>query len=228
VPTIVHRLKPGFVLLLAAAALAAGAEKKIQPATAGNEYLDLTATAILEKAGVEAALGADPAADMLVIELTFAPKGDHVIAVSRDDFTLLSRKDGQRSQPLHPSQVAGGATLVVASEGRGGIGGGVVSQRRGPVWGGVPGTGDRPRRVGGDDDAVVRSGGSEATTAVKNETGKENPILAVLKTKELPQTKTNAAVSGLLYFFLEGKHKLKDLELIYKGPAGTLTLDFQK
>ena len=56
----------------------------------------------------------------------------------------------------------------------------------------------------------------------------DNPLLAVLKKKALPQIETNEPVSGLLYFFLEGKHKLKDLELMYKSPSGRLILDFEK
>ena len=42
------------------------------------------------------------------------------------------------------------------------------------------------------------------------------------------QSKVTQPVSGLLYFTLDGKHKLKDLELMYKSPEGVLTLDFQK
>ena len=32
----------------------------------------------------------------------------------------------------------------------------------------------------------------------------------------------------LIYFLFEGKQKLKDLELMYKGPGGHLMLDFEK
>ena len=40
---------------------------------------------------------------------------------------------------------------------------------------------------------------------------------------------TTEPVSGLLYFFLEGKHKLKQLELLYKSPVGRqMILDFEK
>ena len=39
-------------------------------------------------------------------------------------------------------------------------------------------------------------------------------MLAVLKQKELPETKTDKPVSGLLYFPME-KQKAKDLELRY-------------
>jgi hypothetical protein len=64
-----------------------------------------------------------------------------------------------------------------------------------------------------------------------NEGGKEgeNPVMEVLRAKVLPQKETTEPVSGLLYFFLEGKHKLKQLELLYKSPTGRqMILDFEK
>jgi hypothetical protein len=219
------RLEMGLSLVLAAAC---AADKPVKPASAGNENVDITAAVLLDRKEVSGALGADPGTELVVIDVKFAPRGENTIKLSRDDFTLISRKDGQKSQPLHPSQIAGGAALVVASSGRGGIGGGIINQRQGPVWGGVPGTGDRPRRLGGDEDVVASGSGGEQRTTVKTDAGKTSPVLAALKEKELPQTETNGAVSGLLYFFLEGKHKLKDLELMYKGPAGALNLDFIK
>jgi hypothetical protein len=68
------------------------------------------------------------------------------------------------------------------------------------------------------------------TQAVINEGSqeKENPFLAVLKEKSLQQRETSEPITGLLYFYFEGKHKLKDLELMYKSPAGRMMLDFQK
>ena len=70
--------------------------------------------------------------------------------------------------------------------------------------------------------------GAETKTSVSNTSKGDNPLLDTLKEKILPQRETNDPVTGLLYFFFEGKHKLKDLELMYKSPAGRLVLDFQK
>ena len=105
----------------------------------------------------------------------------------------------------------------------------MVNGSRGPIWGGMPGTGTRPQRIGGDDEVATAGGVTETKTAI-NDGGKEkdNPLLGILKEKILPQGETNEPVTGLLYFYLEGKHKLKDLELMYKSPAGRLMLDFQK
>jgi hypothetical protein len=56
----------------------------------------------------------------------------------------------------------------------------------------------------------------------------DNPLLEILKAKILPEKKTQEAVKGQLYFLLDGKHKLKDLELMYKNSGGRLILDFLK
>jgi hypothetical protein len=208
-----------------------GAEKPpIGPITSEDEHVVVTASAFVEKEAVSMALGQDPGMDLVVIDLKLAPRADSKIVVSLDDFTLISRKDGQRSQPLAPSQIAGRGALVVAQGGRGG-GIGMMNPGRGPIWGGVPGTGSRPTRIGGDDNGAVASGpASETQASIKTDSSKEkpNPLLDLLKQRSLPQGETSDTVSGLLYFFLEGKHKLKDLELMYKSPAGRMILDFQK
>jgi hypothetical protein len=168
--------------------------------------------------------------DMIVVQVRLAPRGDAKVKIDFDDFTLISRKDGQRSQPLAPSQIAGSGALVVTPGQQGGGGGGFGSPRRGPIWGGMPGTGSRPQRIGGEQEngAVAAPTGAQASV---NEGGKEgeNPVMEVLRAKVLPQKETTEPVSGLLYFFLEGKHKLKQLELLYKSPTGRqMILDFEK
>ena len=56
---------------------------------------------------------------------------------------------------------------------------------------------------------------------------KENPLLAALKAKILPEKETNDAVTGYLYFIFDGKlPKVKDLTMVYKSTAGRVMLDF--
>ena len=217
-----------YLLLALILAAGAAADKPVEPVSMEDEYLVLTAKAHVDKAAVTQALGQDPDMNLVVVEVKVAPRAEHKIKVEFDDFTLISRKDGQKSQPLAPSQIAGKGALVVTQNGRG-VGSGIYNGNRGPMWGGMPGTGTRPRRVGGDGDAVVAGAEGETKTAV-NAGGKEpdNPLLALLKERALPQDETNEPVTGLLYFFLEGKHKVKDLELLYESPAGRMILDFQK
>jgi hypothetical protein len=85
----------------------------------------------------------------------------------------------------------------------------------------------QPRRVGGDG---IGSGGAPEGAEAKTRTGaheKDDPMLAVLKQKELPETKTDKPVSGLLYFPME-KQKVKDLELRYNPSDDKITMRFRQ
>jgi hypothetical protein len=218
------------LIAVLAVALAAAAEKPIAAVSSEDEQVVLEASAFVDKADIAKALGEDPGMDLVIVQVKVAPRGETKVKIDFDDFVLISRKDGQRSQPLAPSQIAGSGALVVIPGQQGGGGGGMGSPRRGPIWGGMPGTGSRPRRLGGDGEAGAVSGPTGAQAKVeKGSEPSENPLMDVLKAKALPQIETNDAVAGLLYFFLEGKHKLKHLELMYKSPVGRqMILDFEK
>ncbi|HYO83967.1 MAG TPA: hypothetical protein VES20_21365 [Bryobacteraceae bacterium] len=204
------------------------ADKPVPPAQAGNDAIDLKGSVASGREAAGLLLGIDPGHDMIVVSVEAITKEDGTkVVISRDDFTLLSRRDGQRSQALHPAQIAGSGTMMVTSRGPGAAGG-MMNPNRGPIWGGMPGTGTRPQRIGGDD-VVSGAEPAETKSTVKNDTEKaENPLLGALRARELPEGAVNESVKGLLYFVLEGKHKPKDLELMYKGAGGTLMLDFVK
>ncbi len=213
--------------------LAVGADKK-RPVTneAGNENVDITANPLIDSAEINSAVGGDVPKGIIAIQVKIVPKGDYKMEVNKDDFVLLSHRDGQRSGPYSPSQIAG-STVMVVKTGPGGQGGGLARQRTGPGWGGIPGTGGRPRQI--EDPTMSNTGvgtmpdaSTKTTAEVKEDAGKPaNPLLKMLETKMLPDVSTNEPVSGLLYFPIEGKLKTKDLELIYKGPAGRLYIDFK-
>ncbi len=199
------------------------ADKKAPPEPrASNAAVEITARANLEKVAIRQALGAELEAGFVVLEVRVAPQGGKKLLVTRDDFTLLSSKDGQKCGAFAPSQIAGSGVLVVSTSGRGG---GLAAENGGPAWGGVFG---RPSRMPGEGAAIGNTSQGEAQASVQaTQHDKENPLLAALKQKALPEKETEQPLSGLLYFFLEGKHKLKDLELLYRGPAGKLSLSFQ-
>jgi hypothetical protein len=70
--------------------------------------------------------------------------------------------------------------------------------------------------------AVIRGRGVIETSG----RGK-SPLLVALEEKVLADSKeTKEPLSGLLYFLMEGKHKVKQLELHYRGPAGKLDIRF--
>lgn len=219
-----------FVMLAAIPLVSQGFARKpiFGTGQTGNDAIDITATALVDKEEIRQAIGADLPGTIIVVEIRVAPKDDKKLRVSLDDFTLLAHNDGQKSQPFTPSQIAGKGALMVTPTGNRGS---MMGQGNGPIWGGIPGTGGRPRRLPGDGGGIgngsTEQGGVKATVQT-NETGKENPILTTLKEKVLPEKETSEPLSGLLYFPMEGKHKIKDLILMYRGPAGRLELEFKK
>jgi hypothetical protein len=205
---------------LAVVAACLGADKKPPEGTVSNSALEITAKVYTDKDDIKKILGSDLDGYFTLVDVRMAPKPGTKLAVTRDDFALRSDKDGQRASPFHPSQIAGSAVLVVSSVGSGSL----KAENGGPVWG--PPMGGPPVRAGTDGPTIGNSAsGSQASSAPgKNQ---EDPVLSVLKEKVLPEKEIAEPVSGLLYFLLEGKHKPKDLELMYQGPAGRLSLRFK-
>jgi hypothetical protein len=52
-------------------------------------------------------------------------------------------------------------------------------------------------------------------------------LLNALKAKQFPEKESIEPVEGYLYFPLDGKHKLKNLIVLYRGSAGKLNLEFE-
>jgi len=207
-------LRIGLALLVSLAALGA-AEKKLPVEQTSNDVIEINATPMIDKDEIRQELGSDLGGDIVVVRVQVRPVSDKPVKVSLDDFLLVSSKDGQRSQPFAPSQIAGDTALVLTPQGaKNGLGG------NRPKWSGIAG----PLGMG------TGSGSSGTSTDTKVETvhsDKPNPLLAVLKDKVLPEKEITEPISGLLYFQMVGKFKPKDLELHYKGPAGQLALRFR-
>lgn len=212
-----HAVLFGFSLTAALVA----ASKPVPSGKGGNASVELSATLYNGREAVKEVLGSDLGGFYVVVEVKLAPKAK--LAVLRDDFTLRTDRDGEKSKPFAPSQIAGRGVMVVSQTG---TGGGMQSQEAGPVWGGIGG--GRPRRMGGDGASVGNAGGT-ATQATINTSAaeKENPLMAVLSQKLLAEKESDQPVSGLLYFPMEPKQKPKDLELIYTAPTGKISLRFK-
>ncbi|MCS7025698.1 MAG: hypothetical protein NZV14_12930 [Bryobacteraceae bacterium] len=204
--------------------LLSAADKKPISARASNPDLKVECIAHLDKEAVKQLLGTDLGGNIVVLELTVTPRPGKPIKIFGDDFTLHSYKDGQKSQPFHPSQLAGGGALQLSERHGGGV---FTGNPNGPIWGGLGG--GRPRRLNGDGGQIgnANTQGSAEVTA-QAEKSSENPLLEFLKKNSLPEGEIEQPVKGYLYFPLEGKHKAKDLALIYRGQAGKLTLEFQQ
>jgi hypothetical protein len=215
----------GIALALVCAGAARNKDNDKPAETRGeNESVTITATVYAKPDAVKEVLGSDLGGHYIVVAVEVTPRFGKEVAINRDDFILKTDKDGERSAPFAPSQIAGRGAMVIHQTG--GSGGTGMHDNDGPIIGGLPGTFGQPRRLGGDG---VGSAGAPAGADAKTRTGsheKEDPILAVLKEKELPETKTDKSVSGLLYFPLE-KQKIKDLELRYAATGDKITMRFR-
>ena len=201
----------GVVLGLAALVFAA---KKEVPGKARGENLDLILEVTLydNPADVKQLLGTDLDGHYIVADVHVDPKYGKEIIIDHNDFVLRTFKDGEKSTPFEPNQVAGSDAVILTqgkSEGAASPGmvlGGPISIRTAPA----------PKQP--SDGVKVEK---PADTPQK-----ENPLKKLLAEKVLPETKTDQPVSGLLYFPME-KQKRKDLELSYGGRENRITLVFK-
>ena len=203
-------------LLFLSAVHISAAKKVISPNTsAGNEQVDIVATISLTEDEVVQKLGADPGKGVVLLQVRVIPKTDKPVQVSPDDFILLAHDDGERSKPFDPAELAGQGSLVVNNT----ADGTKVKKTDSSVgFGGIMGgSGSSP----GNPKVTVLNSKMDAKTKGNGS------LLDVLKAKELPQKETTDTVEGFLYFPLDGKHKLKNLAVLYRGPAGKLDLEFE-
>ncbi len=98
------------------------ADKKLPIDETSNELLDISVSAPLDKDQIKQELGSDLGDDIIVVRLTARPVSDKPVQLSLDDFLLVSAKDGQRSEPFEPGQIAGSDSLSVTPNGRKGLG----------------------------------------------------------------------------------------------------------
>jgi hypothetical protein len=211
------RFLAAFGLILFAGALFAS-KKVVSPTTsASNDQVDIVATIVLTADEVKQKLGADPGQGIVLLEVRLTPKTDQSVQVSPDDFILLAHDDGERSKPFEPEQLAGRGAMVLTR------------------------TTEKARKTGSSIGlgGMVMGGGGGGSSSPGNPTPKttntkmdqknqgNSELLEALKAKQFPTGDAKDEVNGYLYFPLDGKHKLKNLAVLYRGPAGKLDLEFQ-
>jgi hypothetical protein len=197
------------------------AAPKPLPNQAGNDTLDLAGQVMLTPEEVQQALGTGMGKGFIVVRITATPKNGETIQLDPADFTLISRKNGDRCQALEPSEIAGKGELVVSPAANQPGGDGTTTN--GPLWGKVKEHLSVPGLAGGGTDST----GGGALKSKMDPNAKGSPLLTVLKQKGLGYKKTDTPVEGLLYFSLDGKLKPKDVSLLYTGEAGRLVMDFK-
>jgi len=194
-----------------------GAKKESPGKARGeNEDLILNVTLYDDPAEVKELLGTDLDGHYIVADVKVEPKYGKEIIIDHHDFVLRTFKDGEKSTPFEPNQVAGKDAVILSqgpSQGAASPGmvlGGPIVLRGGPLGGG--------KDKGGD--------GSVKTTEQKGPPDQNNPLKKLLAEKVLPEEKTDQPAAGLLYFPME-KQKRKDLELTYGGRENRITMVFK-
>ena len=202
------------VLTFATFSATFAAKKVISPNTsAGNDQVDIIATISLTEDEVKQKLGIDPGQGVVLLDDRVIPKTDKPVQMSPDDFILLAHDDGERSKPFDPAELAGQGAMIVTNKKT------------------APGS---KTGISGGFGGVLGAGGSPGNPKVDNISTKMDPnskgndkLLEALKTKQFPTKESIEPVEGFLYFPLDGKHKLKNLAVLYRGPAGKLDLEFE-
>lgn len=201
-------------LVCVSAITLAAADKKLPIEETSNQLLAISVSSPLDKDEIKQELGSPLGDEIIVIRLTARPVSEKPVQLSLDDFLLISGKDGQRSEPFAPGQLAGSDSLIVTDNGvRHGLGDHGPKATIGFGLGGI-GTG---QTAPPPTDVKVKESRDD----------KENPLLAAITAKILPEKEITDPVTGLLFFQIAGKVKTKDLELRYKGPAGPMALRFR-
>jgi len=207
-----------FAIFLGCALLVSGAAKKTSATARGeNDDVILNVTIYIDSAAVKEALGDDLGGHYIVAQVKVEPKYTKEITIDRDDFILRTDKDGDRTKPMAPSQIAGRGSLVLTgTQGPGGLG---AERSRGWSMGGPIGMG------GGG----IGAGGGADTSGVKatmENSDKENPLRKLLDAKVLPEKKIEEPVTGFLFFPMENQ-KIKDLEMLYGGKENRVRMRFK-
>jgi hypothetical protein len=210
--------KSAIVSFLLAGSLFAS-KKVISPtSTAGNDNIDVTVTLVMPEPEVTEKLGVDAGPGIVLAEVRVANKTDHAIQVSPEDFILLAHDDGERYHAFTPNEIAGKGAMVLktAPSRTGSIG----AQPNTTVVAGIY----IPRKTTPAKDS--KDSGDGAAHMDDKNAGNEK-LLEALKAKQLKGGETTDSVEGYLYFPLDGKHKLKNMAVLYRGPAGKLDLEFE-
>jgi hypothetical protein len=217
-----------------ASLLCSGADKTEWRGQASDSKVTLDARLYIDKDEMKKLLGHDPGPSIVIVEITVTPAPGTALKLDREDFLLRSDRDGQRSRPLDPAQIAGSAVMVISSRG-GTQGTGMAEERRVP-WGvpGIPGgspTGGPPRGLPmpgqSPNVGTATADTSEAVASVEETQKKSNPLLDALTEKLLPDGELDKPARGLLYFLIEGKLRAKDLELVYRKAPPRLSIRFK-
>ena len=166
--------------------------------------------------------------DVILIEVRVRPLYGSKISLQRADFLMRARNNNETSSAQTPDRIAGSAVLDLSAETKHSAPGVFADNTSSPIWGGVPGTGTRPRRLGGPPDQIGGGNSSEELLTAKQRSMDESSGAERLQSLELPLELEDEPAAGYLYFEMRAKTKRKHLELSYDGILGEFLIEFKK
>lgn len=166
--------------------------------------------------------------EVTLVEVRVRPLYGASLSLSRDDFLLRARNTNDTSPARTPDRVAGGGVLDLAAKTTNSSPGLFADESAGPVWGGLPGTGTRPRRLGGPPAGVGGGATREEVRTVEGRHQGSGTAAERLQAAELPLEMSDDPAGGYLYFEIPTKVKRKHLELSYDGGLGEFRVEFKR
>ena len=166
--------------------------------------------------------------EVILVELRVRPLYGSNVTLQRDHFMIRARNNNDTSPAVTPDRIAGSAVLELGAKRSTSSGSVFADDPNAPIWSGIPGTGGRPRRLGGPPSVLGGGTSGEGQQTVEQRRRSDNPVLDRLLGMELPLEAHEQPVSGYLYFEIPAKIKRKHLELSYDGPLGEFLVEFKK
>lgn len=166
--------------------------------------------------------------EVILVELRVRPLYGARVSLERADFLVRARNNNETSTAVTPDRIAGSAVLALGADRKKSGGSVFAEDPNAPIWTGVPGTGGRPRRLGGPPGAFGGGSSGEDRQTVEQRRHSDDPVLDRLYAMELPLEVQEQPVSGYLYFEIPAKIKRKHLELSYDGPLGQFLIEFKR
>lgn len=190
--------------------------------------MEVRARLVRDRQEITQLLGSDLDGDFILVEVNLKPLYGAKIELKRDDFLLRTYRNNDTSTAQSPDRIAGESELVLGKAETVTVG--IFTQATSGIpVGGAPGTGTRPRRIGGEE--TLSGGGvksSETPEVSQRDSGEAGGLLSRLQSTELPLGVVDDIVHGYLYFQLSPKEKPKHLTLNYDGPGGEFQILFEK
>lgn len=177
---------------------------------------------------IEGIVGDGLEGDVTLVELRVRPLYGSEFTLSRDDFLLRARNTNDTSVARTPDRIAGSGVLDLTAKTTNSSAALFAEDTNSPIWGGVPGTGGRPRRLGGPPSGVGSGGTAEIVQTVEGRTEGVGTAAERLQASELPLEMADEPASGFLYFEIPAKVKRKHLELSYDGTLGKFRVEFKR